>query len=88
MTRQASVLRYERLREGQLRGGRSSRERELFMHSGMLGWLDAWARYAPLPETVGRGVEPRTDAAAAAPSVPLNEALTEVLATMTWAVFC
>ena len=88
MSRQESVLRYERLRDGQLQGGRPSRERELFMQCGMLGWLNAWARYAPLPGTVGHGVEPRPDEAAAAPSAPLNEALAEVLATMTWAVFC
>ncbi len=90
MSRQESVLRYERLRDGQLRGGRPSRERELFMQCGMLGWLNAWSRYAPLPGTVGRGVDPQpaAAAAAAAPSVPWNESLAEVLATMTWAVFC
>ena len=88
MSRQESVLRYERLRDAQLRGGRPSRERELFMQCGMLGWLNAWARYAPLPKTVGHGVEPRPDAAEVAPRAPLNEALAEVLATMTWAVFC
>ena len=88
MTRQESIVRYERLRDGQLRGGRPSRERELFMQCGMLGWLNAWAHYAPLPKTVdGHGLEPRPDAAVAGMCVPLNGALAEVLATMTWAVF-
>ena len=87
MTRQESVLRYERLRDAQLRGRRPSRERELFMQCGMLGWLNAWARYAPLPKTVGHGVEPRPDAAVTGMCVSLNAALAEVLATMTWAVF-
>ena len=87
MTRQESVVRYERLRDGQLRGGRPSRERELFMQCGMLGWLNAWARYAPLPRPVGDCAKPRPEAAAAGLSLPLNGALAEVLATMTWAVF-
>lgn len=87
MTRQESIVRYERLRDGQLRGGRPSRERELFMQCGMLGWLNAWAHYAPLPRTAdGHGVEPRPDVAVAGMCVPLNGALAEVLATMTWAV--
>ena len=88
MTRQESTVRYERLRDGQLRGGRPSRERELFMQCGMLGWLNAWAHYAPLPKTVAdHRAEPRPDAAVTGMCVPLNAALAEVLATMTWAVF-
>jgi len=81
-------VRYERLREAQLRGGRPSRERELFIQRGMLSWLNAWTQYAPLPKPVGHGVEQRPDTAVAMMSVPLDEALAEVLATMTWAVFC
>jgi hypothetical protein len=54
----------------------------------MLGWLNAWAHYAPLAKTVdGHRVEPRPDAAVAGMRVPLNAPLVEVLATMTWAVF-
>lgn len=87
MSRQESVVRYERLRDGQLRGGRPSRERELFMQCGMLGWLNAWARYAPLPGPAGHGAKPRPEVAAAGLSLSPNGALAEVLATMTWAVF-
>ena len=87
MTRQESVVRYERLRDGQLRGGRPSRERELFMRCGMLGWLNAWARYTPLPKPIGHGAKPQPEAASVGLSLPLNGALAEVLATMTWAVF-
>ena len=89
LTSEESVVRYERLRDGQPRGGRSARERELFMQCGMLGWLNAWARYAPLPTpSVDHGVQPPPDAAAIGLTVPLSCALTEVLATMTWAIFC
>ena len=59
----------------------------MFMQCGMLGWLNAWAHYAPLPKTVGHRVESRPDAVVAGMRVPLNAALAEVLATMTWAVF-
>jgi hypothetical protein len=87
LTRQESVVRYERLRDGQQRGGRPSRERELFMRCGMLGWLNAWACYTPLPKPIGHGAKPRPEAAAVGLDLPLNGALAEVLATMTWAAF-
>ena len=81
-------MRYERLRACQLQGGRSSREEELFIQCGMLGWLNAWARYAPLPTTTVRhGVKLGHDSGPIRMTVPLPCAVTEVLATMTWAVF-
>jgi len=80
-------VRYERLRDCELRGGRSSRERELFMRCGMLGWLTAWARYAPAPDTpVEQAVKLQPDGAAIGLAAPLSCVVSEVLAAMIWAV--
>jgi hypothetical protein len=80
-------MRYERLRAFHLQGGRASKEEELFMQCGMLGWFNAWANYVPLSKTTGR-YEPRSqhhNGSRIELASSLTCAVTEVLATMTWA---
>ncbi len=80
-------MRYERLRAGQHRGEPASRERELFIQCGMLGWLEVWAEYAPLPNPPpGEGVRLEPASAPLSLSVPLSGTVTEVLGAMAWAV--
>lgn len=87
LTVQETVVRYERLRDRELHGGRSSRERELFVRCGMIGWLNAWARCAPLPNAAPANVvKSQPEMAAMGLAVPLGCVVAEVLAAMTWTV--
>ncbi len=87
MTRQESVIRYERLRACELQHAPRSRERELFVQCGMVGWLNAWARYAPLRNPSAKPIGmPKAQDVLIGFRVPARNEITEVLATMAWAV--